>query len=177
MNTLIALRKAKGMTQNDVAHKLGITRQAYGHYESGVRLPPTDNLEKLAILFGVSTDYLLGIGEAPEPARATTSTPISTNPSVAMTRERMMKIAKEHGIYFTNRHIREMVRKIEALHENLGDPDQLMLSGSIDPANMTEEDRYLLAAALEVAIVTTKAMAIKTFTPKRIRHARSSLQK
>ena len=60
MNTLIALRKENGMTQNDVARKLGITRQAYGHYESGARIPPTDNLERLANLFGVTTDYLLG---------------------------------------------------------------------------------------------------------------------
>lgn len=57
---LLALRTAKQLSQTKVATMLNITRQAYNHYETGARIPPTDTIEKLANIFDVSTDYLLG---------------------------------------------------------------------------------------------------------------------
>lgn len=54
------LRNAKRLTQADVAEKIGITRPAYTAYETGKRQPDFDILQKLATLFDVSTDYLLG---------------------------------------------------------------------------------------------------------------------
>ncbi len=56
---LKALRKEKGMSQNDVANILGITRTAYTGYESG-RSMPVRKLNELSNLFGVSTDYIMG---------------------------------------------------------------------------------------------------------------------
>lgn len=46
------------MTQEDVAEKLGISRQAVAKWESGQSLPSTDNLIKAAELFNVSMDEL-----------------------------------------------------------------------------------------------------------------------
>lgn len=59
------LRLDKKLTQQEVADKLGITRQAYGYYESekSKREPDHAATQKLAELFGVSTDYLLGSSE------------------------------------------------------------------------------------------------------------------
>lgn len=51
-----------------MAEMLGITRQAYGHYESGKREPDFVTLEKLATFFNVSTDYLLGRVDNPDPS-------------------------------------------------------------------------------------------------------------
>lgn len=44
-----------------MANVLGITRQAYGNYESGKREPNLSSMNKLASFFNVSTDYLLGL--------------------------------------------------------------------------------------------------------------------
>lgn len=63
---LKSLRKTKKYNQQQVADKLGITRQAYTNYESGKRVPEVQTLEKLAQLFDVSVDYLLGRSANPE---------------------------------------------------------------------------------------------------------------
>ncbi|MFS0576319.1 helix-turn-helix transcriptional regulator [Sporosarcina sp. 179-K 3D1 HS] len=60
------LRLEAKLTQQDVANKLGITRQAYGYYESekSKREPDHDSTQKLARIFDVSLDYLLGATES-----------------------------------------------------------------------------------------------------------------
>ena len=61
MNTrLRAIRVRKGMLQKDVANYLGITPPAYNHYESGRNEPDLQTLQKIADLFGVTTDDLTG---------------------------------------------------------------------------------------------------------------------
>lgn len=60
MEILKQLRKLNGMTQLEVAKKLGITVSAYGNYELGQRQPTPEMLCKLADIFEVSVDYLLG---------------------------------------------------------------------------------------------------------------------
>ena len=52
-------RKKKGMTQEDMAGKLNLSRQAISKWESGSSFPDTENLLKLSLLFSVSVDYLL----------------------------------------------------------------------------------------------------------------------
>ena len=61
MNNLKMIRKELGLTQDEVALKLKITRQAYANYETNKRQPDPQTLIKLAELFQVSTDYLLGV--------------------------------------------------------------------------------------------------------------------
>ena len=56
---LKSLRLSKKLSQQDMANLLGITRQAYGRYESGLSEPDIENLRKLAKFFDVSIDYLL----------------------------------------------------------------------------------------------------------------------
>lgn len=60
MNNLKLLRNRKGMLQEDVAKYLGLTRPAYSHYETGRRIPDAEMLEKLADLYQVSIDELMG---------------------------------------------------------------------------------------------------------------------
>lgn len=50
-------------TQKYVANKVGIARVTYTAYENGTKTPPPDMINKLADLFEVSTDYLLGRSE------------------------------------------------------------------------------------------------------------------
>ncbi len=57
---LAEMRKIYGLTQTQVAEKLGITYQSYQAYERGVALPTLQNFVKLADLFDVSLDFLIG---------------------------------------------------------------------------------------------------------------------
>lgn len=59
-------RARKGVSQQVIASYLGITRQAYSNYETGVRAPDCAQLMKLAKYFGVTVDALLS-GEEREP--------------------------------------------------------------------------------------------------------------
>jgi transcriptional regulator with XRE-family HTH domain len=56
---LFKLRKENGMTQDDLAEKLDISRQAISRWEMGTALPDVINILHLSKLYGVSTDYLL----------------------------------------------------------------------------------------------------------------------
>ena len=55
-----SLRIDKGYTQRQIAEVLGISQNTYSQYEVGVLNYPVDALLKLADLYGVSVDYLLG---------------------------------------------------------------------------------------------------------------------
>lgn len=55
------MRSDKGWSQAQLAKKIGASPSIVAHYETGERLPSLDNLISLSRIFGVSTDYLLGI--------------------------------------------------------------------------------------------------------------------
>ncbi|EAA0234911.1 XRE family transcriptional regulator [Listeria monocytogenes] len=55
------LRKNNNKTQEDISKILGVSRGAYSHIENGRNEPDMETIVKLASIFGVSTDYLLGI--------------------------------------------------------------------------------------------------------------------
>ena len=60
MKNLHIARTTKGMTQEQVAGLLGVHRTTYNRYEKGLRSPDLETVSKLATIFGVTTDYLLG---------------------------------------------------------------------------------------------------------------------
>ena len=60
------LRKDTGLTQVDVASKLGISQQAYASWERGIKKPTQENLVKVSKILYVSVDYLLGNSEKDE---------------------------------------------------------------------------------------------------------------
>ncbi len=57
---LIHLRKVNSYTQSEVAELLNVSRSTLSKYEKGLLMPNVDNLIKLADLYNVSCDYLLG---------------------------------------------------------------------------------------------------------------------
>ena len=63
-------RKAKGISQEALAEKIGVSRQALGKWEKDTALPGVDNLQALAKELGVSVDALLGCA-APDTAAPT----------------------------------------------------------------------------------------------------------
>ena len=61
------LRKSSGISQEELANALGVSRQAVSKWESGQCLPELDNIVVLSDFYGVTTDYILK-GTAPAPA-------------------------------------------------------------------------------------------------------------
>ena len=57
-DNLIQMRKLLQMTQEDIAEKLGVTRQSVAKWESGETIPDLDKCKLLADIFGVSLDDL-----------------------------------------------------------------------------------------------------------------------
>lgn len=53
-------RERQGLTQQEMADKLGVKRPTYTRYESGDRQPDIETQCKIATLLGVTVDYLLG---------------------------------------------------------------------------------------------------------------------
>ena len=56
---IVGLRKSNGMSQEDLAEKLDVSRQAISRWESGTAMPDANNILQLSKLLGVTTDYLL----------------------------------------------------------------------------------------------------------------------
>jgi transcriptional regulator with XRE-family HTH domain len=63
------VRQQKGLSQLHMAKKLKISRQAYNNYEKGRREPDIGTLAQISDYFDVSSDYLLGLIDAPNPLR------------------------------------------------------------------------------------------------------------
>ena len=53
------LREKNGMTQAELARKLGVTRSGVNAWEMGITTPSTQYVVELSLLFKVSTDFLL----------------------------------------------------------------------------------------------------------------------
>lgn len=62
---ILALRKARNLSQEELAEQIGVSRQAVGKWESGQSQPDLDKVIALSEFFGVSCDYLLK-GDVPE---------------------------------------------------------------------------------------------------------------
>ncbi len=61
------LRVDMGYTQKQIGEHLGISQNTYSQYEIGVLNYPVEVVIKLAELYGVSTDYLLGLTDEKKP--------------------------------------------------------------------------------------------------------------
>ncbi len=73
-DNLVQMRKMKGFTQEEIAEKVGVTRQAVAKWEAGETVPDLDKCKVLAEIFEVSLDDLanyepeknLGLGLPPK---------------------------------------------------------------------------------------------------------------
>lgn len=60
-NRLKTLRIQNNLTQEQLAHRLGLTKSVISAYETGSRMPSYDILISISRIFKVTTDYLLGV--------------------------------------------------------------------------------------------------------------------
>ncbi len=61
------IREDRDLTQREIAEHLHIRQNTYSQYENGHRALPVDILVKLAMYFGTSTDYILGLTDEAQP--------------------------------------------------------------------------------------------------------------
>lgn len=55
------IRESKGLSQSEVSKALGLSRNAFTNYETGIREPSLDTLKLICQILEVSADYLLGL--------------------------------------------------------------------------------------------------------------------
>ena len=60
---ILMLRNVNGYSQEEVAEKIGISRQAYAKWEKGETVPDVERCQKLAELYGVTIDSLVNFSD------------------------------------------------------------------------------------------------------------------
>ena len=66
-----ALREDNDISQKELSRMLKISQQSLSKYETNKRKLPIELLKEYAKIFNVSTDYIMGLTDNPEPNRAT----------------------------------------------------------------------------------------------------------
>ena len=91
------LRQKAGMSQDALAERLNVSRQAVSRWERDETMPETDKVVALADLFGVTTDYLLRQGAEEEPQAARSAAAVPHKDSGRDILERLGYLAKTKG--------------------------------------------------------------------------------
>ncbi|MED3888186.1 helix-turn-helix transcriptional regulator [Priestia aryabhattai] len=137
------LRKEKGLSQYELAERLGFSRGKLANYEQGSRQPDYDTLQLIATYFDVSTDYLLGKSDIPSTS--------ATNNNIIDT--------------LTGKDEKDIAKRMEKIKEDLSNDDGYMLMG--EP--MSEEAKESILDAMEYAIRQAKRIN-KKYIPKKYRN-------
>ncbi|ADI25302.1 XRE family transcriptional regulator [Geobacillus subterraneus] len=137
------LRKAKGLTQEELGRKVNVTKVSISGYESGNRTPDMDTLKALADALDVSIDYLLG--------RDNTQPTDTKLPAL------------------TEKDERDIQKELEKIIKGLKTGSGFAAFGGVDIDELDEEDRELLIASLENSLRLAKRIAKQKFTPKKYR--------
>ena len=149
------LRLKKQLTQAETAEKFGISQQTYQKYESGKVEPSYDLLCEFAIFFGVSTDYLLGREEKPDPIEqlATLSSMEVTEQVLLEKYLELPKASREIVINF----MKSAIKEAEARKEQEKPSIQLHEGQRLAVARTDDPDKLYRPAPTEEQL--------KSFTP------------
>ena len=99
---LIDLRKKNGWSQEELAEKLNVSRQAVSKWEGAQSIPDMGRIIQLSELFGVSTDYLLK-DELEQTVESQETTPDSLIRTVSMEEANAFLKTKEECCAFSHR--------------------------------------------------------------------------
>jgi len=138
-------RDNKKLTQLDAAKILGISNGTLSGYERNYRDPDTTMLEKMAELYEVKVDWLLG----------------RTNESDSKWNSKLPELnAKDE---------RDIKKDLDNMIKNLNSENGYSQFDGQTLEDMDEEDRELLIASLENSMRLAKRIAKQKFTPKKYR--------
>jgi transcriptional regulator with XRE-family HTH domain len=139
------IRKQKDFSGTKIAQILGISAQYYYDIEKGKRNLSAEMAAKLADIFEVSTDYLLGKTDDPSP---------SNNSNLD---SKLPELTEKDEL--------DIARDLQRIMDNLESQEGLMYDG--EP--MDEETKELIKISLENSMRLAKQIAKKKFTPKKYR--------
>lgn len=139
-NRLKRARQNINKTQKQISDILGISIGTLSGYERDYRDPDTETLNKLAEIYGVSTDYLLGRTENPK---------------------QLNSILPE----LTAKDKKDIAKQLERILEAMDSDTGLAFDG--EP--MDEETKELVKTAIKSNLELTKQLAKQKFTPKKYR--------
>lgn len=107
---ILKLRKERGLSQKDLAQKIGISNSSLGNYENDLGVPPLNVAEDLADAFNVSLDYLV----SGEKAKTITVKGL-TNDQIQLLTELAQELAvpTSHGTKISTKQQELLVRIIE----------------------------------------------------------------
>lgn len=138
---LKSLRNSRNLTQADLAKNLDVARTTYAMYEQNKREPDNKTLEIIANYFDVSTDYLLGRTDNPEPFNK--------------------KLPE-----LTNKDEKDIAKDLENIINNISTDGYAHFDGR-SMEDLDEDDKELLKASLENSMRLAKRLAKDKFTPKK----------
>ena len=81
-NNIFTLRRQRGLSQEQLAEALDVSRQAISKWENGAAMPELDKLQTMAAFFGVTLDELTG--DAAIPKDASTPPQRTLNPGLVL---------------------------------------------------------------------------------------------
>ncbi|WP_432719120.1 helix-turn-helix domain-containing protein [Pectinatus frisingensis] len=136
------LRTEKKLTQKELANLLSLTPKMISFYELGQRTPPSDIILKLAEIFNVSTDYLLG-RESDE----------------------YDKLSNDNLPELNKKDERDIAKELEKMMSDLDSDGGLSFYG--EP--LDDDNKEILRTSLENTLRLSKQLAKKKFTPKKYR--------
>lgn len=58
---LMLAREKRGLTQTELANKIGIKQQQYARYEKGINIMPITYLYKICVILDISADFIVGL--------------------------------------------------------------------------------------------------------------------
>lgn len=67
MESIMKIRKNRGMTRNELARLIGVDRETIARYERGTREPKASIVAQLAAALGVTPNELLGVTDEKSP--------------------------------------------------------------------------------------------------------------
>lgn len=151
------LRLDRKLTQQDIANKLGITRQAYGYYENpkSKREPDIDSIQKLADIFEVTTDFLISGVDISSLKEMAVKKPIDDKKYIQRT---------GRGSRLTDKDEKDIAKRMEEIKKDLTSEDGLLFHG--EP--MSDEARESFLEAMEYAFRQTQRIN-KKYIPKKHR--------
>lgn len=136
------LRTQQKLTQKELAERLNLTPKMISFYELEQRTPPSDIIIKLAKIFNVSTDYLLGN----EP-------------------DDYDKIADPNLPKLNTKDKRDIGKILDSLVNDLDGKGAVAFYNGDE--ELDDETRSLIAQSLKVSAVIAKQKAKEKFTPKK----------
>ncbi|GEM_PF-760962 len=155
------------MSGTDVAKRLNITSQYYYEIERGKKRMSGEMAARLAEMFGVTTDYLLGRSDVPDGyAAGTAAGPAKTGIDTRNGRDGAGTDRSSAALpTLTEKEIRDIAVDLERMIAELESGEALAFHGE----SLDEESKALLKISLENSMRLAKQLAKQKFTPRKYR--------